>query len=74
MLGHATQTNLEYGQRDVANALKHSLIGQFVKFFLPIGQSNISKHLHHICSESSIVSSITDFIGRSIWKDIPRYL
>jgi len=32
---------LEY----VTNALKHFLIGQFVKFFLLIGPSNISNHL-----------------------------
>jgi len=37
--------NLEYGQRDAANALKRFLIGQFVKFFLLIGPSNTSKHL-----------------------------
>jgi len=36
-----------YGQRDVTNALKHFLIGQFVKFFLLIGQSNVTK----LCSE-----------------------
>jgi len=28
-----------------ANALKHFLIGQLVKFFLLINQSNASKHL-----------------------------
>ena len=32
--------NLEYGQRDVAKALKRFLIDQFVKFFLLIA----SKH------------------------------
>jgi len=34
-----------YGQRDVTNALKQFLIGQFVKFFFLIGQPNASKHL-----------------------------
>jgi len=34
-----------YDQRDAAKALKHFLIGQFVKFFLLIGSSNASKHL-----------------------------
>ena len=33
------------GQHDVANALKRFLIGQFIKFFLLIGPSNVSKHL-----------------------------
>jgi len=34
-----------YDQRDVANALKRFLIGQFVNFFLLIGPSNALKHL-----------------------------
>jgi len=34
-----------YKRRDVTNALKHFLIGQFVKFFLLIGPSNTSNHL-----------------------------
>ena len=43
-----------YNQRDATNALKHFLIGQFVKFFLLIGPSNVSKHLsqdfrHSLC-------------------------
>jgi len=32
--------------RDAANALKRFLTGQFIKFFLLIGPSNISKHLY----------------------------
>jgi len=42
---YAKALDLEYGQCDAANALKRFLIGQFVKFFLLIGPSNVSKHL-----------------------------
>jgi len=34
-----------YDPLDAINALKHFLIDQLVKFFLPIGQSNASKYL-----------------------------
>jgi len=38
-------SQLDVGQGYTINALKHFLIGQFVKFFVLIGQSNASKHL-----------------------------
>jgi len=36
---------LTYGLFDATNILKHSLIGQLIKFFLLIDQSNGLKHL-----------------------------
>jgi len=37
--------DIEYDQRNATNALKHFLIGQFMKFFFLIGQPNTSKYL-----------------------------
>jgi len=36
---------IDYSPLDATNASKYFLIGQFVKFFLLIGQSNTSKCL-----------------------------
>jgi len=38
-------SHIGYDPLDAKNALKYSLIGQLVKFFLLINQSNTSKHL-----------------------------
>jgi len=38
-------SHIGYDPFDATNVLKYSLIGQLVKFFLLIGQSNTSKHL-----------------------------
>jgi len=39
------QRDSGYGQRDATSTLKRFLMDQFVKFFLPIGSLNASKHL-----------------------------
>jgi len=42
---HDRQRYQSYDPLEATNVSKHFLIGQSIKFFLPIGQSKASKHL-----------------------------